>query len=408
MTFTDYKEKYHFSVNFYSMFLLVTFIPDLLHFDAALIKYSFWGVRIFLCFWVYSKEKLYLSKFTPVEILFVVLSLLYAVRIFVDAFLQPLSFVADKEPGDFFGFCIDFFLALSFRYNSAYYSEKSFKFFCTTLTIGLLLAFHFARENWELDGNNLRYDANSTVNSINYGQMGLALSLVSIYGLITYKKKLALLLFICLFVIGMLSVAKAGSRSPIVVLILVTIFFLIARFGGLKGILIFSIVVGLIFLNLDSLTHLLESTGSTLTVRLTSMVENDAVSGRNEIYANTFNIIKQSPLWGAYYIVPYGDGAGSYPHNFILEVFMATGLIGGIPFLILVGATLIKGYKIIQSKHPASWIILLYLQVIGYGMFSMGLYSSQDCWMLMFYTLSIPTEASAIANPKQQLAYANR
>jgi len=208
MTFAEYKEKYHFSLNFYSLFLLVTFVPDILHVNASLIKYSFWFLRIVLCLWVYSKNKLYLVKFSRLEVLFIILSLIYAVRIFVDAFFNPLYFLEDKEYKDFLGFCINFFLALSFRYDPAYHSEKSFRFFCLSLTIGLLLAFHYAREDWELDANNLRYDANSTVNAIIYGQMGLALSLVSVFGIINYKKFFLRLLFMLLVLIGIISSLK--------------------------------------------------------------------------------------------------------------------------------------------------------------------------------------------------------
>jgi len=329
------------------------------------------------------------------------------VRIFADAFFNPLYFLEDKEYKDFLGFCINFFLALSFRYDPAYHSEKSFRFFCLSLTIGLLLAFHYAREDWELDANNLRYDANSTVNAIIYGQMGLALSLVSVFGIINYKKFFLRLLFMLLVLIGIISIIKAGSRSPIVVAAVVLIFFFTARLGSIKALIILSLLCALIITNLDFIIGLTQSMGSSLSDRLTRSIEDGSTSGRLDIYSNVINIIKESPVFGKYYVVPYGMGAGSYPHNFFLEVFMATGIVGGIPFVILTFFTLIKSYKLLRSKHPASWIVILYLQIIGYGMFSTGLYSSQEYWMLLFYMLSIPAFDAVTASESAKIIIAN-
>lgn len=407
MNYERYKEKYHFSINFYSIFLIATSLPDILHVNDSIFKYTYWTLKILFCLWIFSQNKLYNSQFSSLEKLFVILSILYAIHIFVDAFINPLYSVADKEHKDFFGFCINFLLALSFRYDSAYHSKKSFKFFCISLTIGLAFAYFFAKQNWDLDGNYLRYDANSTVNSIIYGQMGLALSLVSIFGLVNYKKAFLKLLFIILFMVGILSIAKAGSRSPVVVLIIVTVFFFIARFGGFKAIIIFSLLGGLIVVYMNSIIGLFESMGSSLSDRLTKTIVAGSTGGRDDIYSNVINIIKGSPILGEYYLVPHGAGAGSYPHNFFLEAFMATGVLGGIPFVILTFYTLIKSYKLLHSKHPASWIVLLYLQIVGYGMFSTGLYSSQDYWMLLFYMLSAPGSVMITVNEQSRIAIVN-
>jgi O-antigen ligase len=164
-----------------------------------------------------------------------------------------------------------------------------------------------------------------------------------------------------------------------------------AKLGKLKGIVLICVLTGLMFIFIDPILDLLTSIGSSLAVRLKSIFSAEGSSGRTLIWLNVLNIISQSPILGAYYVVPSGIGAGMYPHNFFLEAFMATGFLGGIPFMILIGLSIIQSYKVIKTNHPASWIIILYLQFIVFGMFSTGLYSSQDFWCLLFYILSMKT-----------------
>ncbi len=254
-----------------------------------------------------------------------------------------------------------------------------------------------AVENRELDTSHVRYDANSIVNSIGYGQSGCALSLVSLFGLISYKKNWLRILFILSFIIGMLSIAKAGSRSPVVVLALVMTFYLMARLGSINGLIIICIMITLVFVFIGPILEIMSLIGSDLAARLVSMVENKESSGRNVIWANVLNIIGESPVFGAYYVVPSGPGVGFYPHNFILEIFMGTGFFGGIPFVILLLISLKKAYKLLNINHPSTWIIILYLQMVVFGMFSTSLYSSQDFWVLIFYVITIKNPVNTVS-----------
>ncbi|MBA2563242.1 MAG: O-antigen ligase family protein [Chitinophagaceae bacterium] len=370
--------------------MLVTFIPDFIGIDSSLIKYSYWGIKVLLACWVISKSSRSFFHFTALETLCLVILFIYLANIFIDVFLDPIPILkSSRGLTDLIGFCLIIVLALSFRYDPAFHSPKSFWFFCISLVIGLILAYFLARQNIDLDVHNVRYDANSSVNTIVYGQTGCALSLVSIFGFFNYKKKLFRIFFLVLFIVGMLSIARAGSRSPVVVLALVSTFYFMARLGNVKGIIIIFVFVGLITIFINPIIGLLESMGSNLAIRLTSMVVKGESSGRDDIYSNTLNIIQGSPILGEYYFLPTGVGAGGYPHNFFLEVFLATGLLGGIPFMIMIFISLVKAYKLIKVNHPSSWIIILYLQMLVFGMFSTGLYSSQDFWVLLFYIMSM-------------------
>ncbi len=394
-----YKTNYHFSVNLYSIFLIVTFVPDIVGIDNSIVKYLFWVVRLALALWIIYSDRRSAFRLSLFEFLYVILALIYTINLFIDVFLDPIPTLKNSGTTDFIGFFIGIILALSFRYDPAFHSEKSFLFFWISLTFGLIVAYFLAVENVKFDVSNVRYDANSTINTIMYGQTGCALALTSLFGFVHYRKVSLKILFTITFVIGMLSIAKAGSRSPVVVLALVSIFYMIARLGKVKGLLILFTAVGLLLVNIKAIVGLLTSMGSSLAVRLTSMIQDKETSGRDVIYANALSIIEESPIFGSYYLIPSGIGAGGYPHNYFLEVFMTTGFLGGTIFLALVIYSLFKSYSLIKSQHFSSWIVVLYLQILVYGMFSTGLYTSQDFWILLFFTGSLKA-SSVISTDK--------
>lgn len=410
LTIHRYKEKFHFSVNFFSIFLLVTFLPDIFPIDSSLVKNLFWGIKVILASWVIYRNRTAFLYLRPLETSFLIVSCIYLLNLLVDVFLDPLPFLRTEQGKlDFYGFFLGIIIALSFRYDPGFHSEKSFLFFWGSLTIGLIAAYFLAVENHILDPSNVRYDANSTVNSINYGIAGCTLSLVSLFGIVKNKRRALKVVFFLTFIVGLMSIAKAGSRSPIVVLVVMCSFYFVARLGFIKGLFIILASVGLTILSLEVIIQLLESMGSSLGIRLSRMIVEGETSGRTLIYKNVLGIIEGAPFFGSSYVLPSGVGAGSYPHNFILEVFMTTGLVGGIPFTVLLVISIFKCYKLLKIQHPSSWIVLIYLQVVGYGMFSTSLYSSQDFWSLLFFVLSITIlSKSTTPKPRRLSASARR
>ncbi len=390
-----YKQRYHFSVNFYSLFLIATFIPDVLHINNLAIKYSYWFIKVLLACLVIAKDRRPVLNLGRLEVTYVLLVLLYAIIIFVDVFVAPYPGLSKSDTffmsgvTDFAGFCLGVIIAFSFRYDPAYHSAKSFEFFWISLAISLVLAYFLSFENVDLDTSNTRYDANSTINSIMYGQTGCAMALISIFGIINNKKWLYKGLFLATFLLGLISIGKAGSRSPVIVLAVVSVFYFVARVGVVKSLFIVISVAAVILAFINQIIVFLTSIGSTLATRLTSMVMDNDSSGRDGIYANAWSLIKEYPLFGSFYLLQNGIGAGGYPHNFLLEVFMATGLVGGIPFVILLVISIYRAFKLLKSRHESSWMVILYLQIIVFGMFSTGLYTSQDFWVLLFFMISM-------------------
>ncbi|MGJ8716015.1 MAG: O-antigen ligase family protein [Maribacter stanieri] len=399
-----YKNKFHFSLNFYSIFLLVTFIPDIIGISPGLITNVLWAAKSATAVWIivlYHKKIFILSW---VEQLFIFVSSVYFINLFIDIFWQnyPINMGSSR---DLISFVLSILIALSFRYDKAFVSRNSYFFFLISLSVGLFIAFFLSKSSPPpLVG---RFDANSTVNSINYGQMGCSLSIISLYGLLNYPFKFSKIIYPALFLLGVISIMKAGSRSPVVVLSLVIIFYFFAKSGFVKGFILVSSSAIVLFFSIDFLIELSEAIGSGIVTRLLSAVETGETSGRDLIYANAIKHFMDSPFFGNYYLIPSGVGDGGYPHNFFIEAFMTTGVFGGIPFVVMVIIALIKSFTILKIRHKSGWIVLLFVQIMVYGMFSSSLYSSQDFWALSFFILSINFSRSDSISSRQNLISKN-
>lgn len=380
-----YKRKYHFALNFYSLFLLVTFIPDIIGLPPSLITYGFWALKAMAAFWLITQYRKSIYNLNWEEKLFFFVAAVYFLNIFIDVYWQNYP-VGMGSAIDLVGFFLSILIALSFRYDRAFISNGSYYFFLATLSLGLIIAFFLAREAPLplID----RFDANSTVNTINYGQMGCALSIAALYGFFNLSFKYSKIVYPFLFLLGVISIMKAGSRSPVVVLLAVSVFYFFAKSGLVKGLVVVVSSALVLYFSLGFLIELSEAVGSGIVTRLVSAAETGETSGRDLIYANAIGLFADSPVFGDFYLISSGLGRGGYPHNFFLEAFLTTGLVGGIPFVIMVLLALKRSFSLLQKGHRSGWIVLLFLQMLVYGMFSSSLYSSQDFWALCFFILS--------------------
>ena len=77
-----YKKNLHFAVNFYAVFLLITFIPDMFGFDAAWLRYSFWGLKAVLAMLIIKEYAYKLYELDNLEKLFLGVVVIYFINLF--------------------------------------------------------------------------------------------------------------------------------------------------------------------------------------------------------------------------------------------------------------------------------------------------------------------------------------
>ena len=200
-----------------------------------------------------------------------------------------------------------------------------------------------------------------------------------------------------IIVIGVayLSFNKVSSRFKIFIIFTITIstipFFLGSSRGGLlaifisllsvilfgsgssrkiKLITVFGIMISFAF-------YIMNTIQSNLLLRVEKIQDIQDDDARLLRYFESYQIIRENPLLGNGLVLESFD---NYPHNIILEVLQATGLVGLLPFTILI----LKGFKatrnIFLKKPKYAWIAIIFIQTFVSNMLSGSVITASWFW----------------------------
>src|SRR5690606_4793044 len=98
------------------------------------------------------------------------------------------------------------------------------------------------------------------------------------------------------------------------------------------------------------------------------------------------------------------DDWGGYPHNIVVEVLQTTGVLGFIPFLILISRALILCFKNFKRNKSYAWVFVIFIQALIQSMFSGAIYTSAWLWTSMALAFSVERFlASTNKSSKQQI-----
>lgn len=188
----------------------------------------------------------------------------------------------------------------------------------------------------------------------------------------------------CMLPPGAYLMALGASRGPVLAVLLVIIVFILSRFRKLSD--IFILGLGLLFLLGGGFLMLFfaDATGSALVKRLESLLhiqETLQLGGtgvaRIGIYQLAFQQFLENPILGSGL---YLRAVSSYPHNFILEAYMTTGVFGGTAFLIYFCTCCFRAIKIIRYFQAYSWVSLFFLHYAVYVQLSSGIITNHYFW----------------------------
>jgi len=79
----------------------------------------------------------------------------------------------------------------------------------------------------------------------------------------------------------------------------------------------------------------------------------------------------------------------TYPHNLVLESFMAFGVFTGVPFTFLLVYATVKALQLARLQPNCLWVTLLFVQYSVAGMFSGALSFSSALWVLMVLVVAL-------------------
>lgn len=205
------------------------------------------------------------------------------------------------------------------------------------------------------------------------GSMTIALVL---HKLIFYKKsKLQFIYLVTSLVLGFVMFLLGASRGSVIALILSLLLFFLYSKGSKKFILIISM-----FILVPAFLWAIEASGSGILDRMQN-TGSDGGGGRSFIWAETFNHFAENMLLGGRIEI-----GGLYPHNFVLEVLMSTGLVGAFLLFPLIFYTIYTSRKL-QSKDI--FIMLIFVQGLSLHMFSGSITSATILFVPMALVIGI-------------------
>jgi len=325
------------------------------------------------------------KKFNINFFLFNLFWALYILRLVYDVYFRDIEANQFSNNNVILGFAlgVSFLPALNMQYITKNSIERFYKVLFPTLLIICILSIPFAFKSLE---ESFRAIGGVGLSTISYGHYGASLVIISLFRIVKHKF-LGKVLSIAGVIVGLVIMGLSASKSPFASLAVVLVFYLLSRLSIKRFITIGILLSALLFSFQVYLSFLVEK-GSGFVLRFERFIESgDAL--RFQLYNEAVNEFIEHPFLGNQFVLENGIGAGIYPHNLVLESFLALGIIGGTLFLFLVGKSILISYDSIKRLNSLSWISFLFIQYLVFGMMSGGIYNSNLFWIFLILTLSL-------------------
>src|SRR5690625_1811076 len=203
------------------------------------------------------------------------------------------------------------------------------------------------------------------------------------------KFKLSNLLGMLLILITVMSIGSRGPLLSFIVFVILYTGFNFKRIYFNRPIqMTFLIITGLFIyvyqkLILEKLIVLLDRFNiQSRTVRLLTVDSNELhLSGRNDLYEGSLNMIAEKPFmgWG---LAGEVNQLGTYSHNFFIEIMISSGVILGSIIIVIYLYYLIKNFQL--SNKESRLLIMLWFSIAFIPLIVSGTYlTSIQFWILL-------------------------
>lgn len=216
-----------------------------------------------------------------------------------------------------------------------------------------------------------------------------------------HKKMLSYIFSIFVITIIAYLFFALAKRGPILwtAVNLVICFFLTKR-EKVKMLLMLGIFLGILaYLNLDSIIDRMKEVAPKTGARIESTLLEGDTDGRFDVdhpesstYLIGIDNFMSSPLWGYYFrlVTNSSHFKGGYAHNVFIEVLMTMGVLGFIPFILLLWKAYLNSSFTFRREYNANQLAFLVLFLSSFLMLqtSRSIVFRMDFW-LPFYILYI-------------------
>jgi hypothetical protein len=235
---------------------------------------------------------------------------------------------------------------------------------------------------------------NIILNAITISLAGEQLLVLSFYRVLFKKNSKIELLILCfLITIGFLNVFLGASRSPILGAFLIILLLLIFAFKVSRNKLKFTLkfIVGLASILVVSQNTILKSFSMEDFVILNRLIlfSEDGIGDeyRATGIKSAWQDFLDNPILGKQFV---GTFDNFYPHNLVVELFMATGVVGAILFFIFYFDVIVKLLNIFKMNPQSFQLIIVFLPIFLLSFTSGSLFQSIDFWIFSVVITKIP------------------
>ena len=372
-------------------FLIVSYIPEMLGVNSRVATVPFralmLGFLIYACGRILKSGHLRMQM-SPTSVLVIFFWIAYCSRFIVDAVVLqvPLGSPPAEMALYLFGIVLPTFIVLYLIRDIGLYRRA---LIWTLLGLGTccLISMLRTRTARDLAKSGTGYEANDVVNHILYGHMGVTAVILGLFVFLrigraggTWYIRLLGGGVACL---GVFTVFASGSRGALVagVLLIPIVFYLGWRRGSRLLTISASLALGLAF---SASVAYLSSNGMRIDRVLLSLTaystEENSVYYRQNMLRDAWREYLDNPLTGSSIVE---RNSLSYPHNVIVEGFMATGTFGGTAFVLMIILASFRALRFMHTDPVTAWIPLCFLQQLIGSMFSGGLYGNMLLWGMM-------------------------
>ena len=163
--------------------------------------------------------------------------------------------------------------------------------------------------------------------------------------------------------------------------------FVLCAFGFWRGHkLRVLLLVGILACSLPFGFAAIKEMGSNIDQRVSGTFDEmeDRSESRFDLWQGAWEDFVENPLTGRAFDGRYG----TYPHNLLLESFMATGIVGGLSFLWILLNGVQAAWQLIRHSTEHAWLGFLFFQMTVYAMFSGALWSHFGFWYILAAVLA--------------------
>lgn len=247
-----------------------------------------------------------------------------------------------------------------------------------------------------------RFSGSSALGSIWFGHLGASLAIVSTFVLLRGRlpSRTRTVAVVGLLVLGLAVVGLSASRGPALALATAALLLVASRWRRGSRLRIAVLVATVVAAGIWVLDRL----GGRLLIRIGQLAAGELPARRAELYGRTLEQFLRHPFIGSGL---EEQVTGYYPHNVLLEGFMATGVVGGLALALLLAVASILAVRLLWRAPEHGWVSLLFIQYALAAMLSSALFMSTTMWTYLGAVLALGWSLRAPATPSSVLTAAS-